>query len=355
MYKNIDIRRWWIEIDKINFYLLSTLLVIGLILSYSLSDSLDIFNKHLLFSLLAFILMIFFSFLEIKTLRRLSLFFLLVSVVILFIILFTDYEINGSKRWLIIYGFSLQPSEFIKPFYFILSAWLIIQGINGRTSYLFILVISFIIINGLIIMQPDFGMTFLISITFFCQLFIAGLSMFLVILALISLIILGLTSYYFFDHVKRRIDIFLDPLADTYQIDLSINAFKSGGLFGKGPGQGILKEKIPDANTDFIFAVAGEELGFIICSIIILLILVIIIRILLKLLKMNNPFLIISIVGLTCCFGLQSLINIFSSLSLIPTKGMTLPYISYGGSSMISSSILFGFLLSLTKNKLIYE
>ena len=355
MYKNIDIRRWWIEIDKINFYLLSTLLVIGLILSYSLSDSLDIFNKHLLFSLLAFILMIFFSFLEIKTLRRLSLFFLLVSVVILFIILFTDYEINGSKRWLIIYGFSLQPSEFIKPFYFILSAWLIIQGINGRTSYLFILVISFIIINGLIIMQPDFGMTFLISITFFCQLFIAGLSMFLVILALISLIILGLTSYYFFDHVKRRIDIFLDPLADTYQIDLSINAFKSGGLFGKGPGQGILKEKIPDANTDFIFAVAGEELGFIICSIIILLILVIIIRILLKLLKMNNPFLIISIMGLTCCFGLQSLINIFSSLSLIPTKGMTLPYISYGGSSMISSSILFGFLLSLTKNKLIYE
>ena len=355
MYKNIDIRRWWIEIDKINFYLLSTLLVIGLILSYSLSDSLDIFNKHLLFSLLAFILMIFFSFLEIKTLRRLSLFFLLVSVVILFIILFTDYEINGSKRWLIIYGFSLQPSEFIKPFYFILSAWLIIQGINGRTSYLFILVISFIIINGLIIMQPDFGMTFLISITFFCQLFIAGLSMFLVILALISLIILGLTSYYFFDHVKRRIDIFFDPLADTYQIDLSINAFKSGGLFGKGPGQGILKEKIPDANTDFIFAVAGEELGFIICSIIILLILVIIIRILLKLLKMNNPFLIISIMGLTCCFGLQSLINIFSSLSLIPTKGMTLPYISYGGSSMISSSILFGFLLSLTTNKLIYE
>ena len=129
-----------------------------------------------------------------------------------------------------------------------------------------------------------------------------------------------------YGHVKNRIDSFLGN-ADTYQIDLSLMAFKSGGIFGKGPGQGDLKEKIPDANTDFIFAVAGEELGFIFCSIIILLILTIIIRLLLKLLKMQDPYIIISIVGLTCCFGLQSLINIFSSLSIIPTKGMTLPYI----------------------------
>ena len=141
----------------------------------------------------------------------------------------------------------------------------------------------------------------------------------------------------------------------SWMLDYSLKAFKNGGWFGKGPGQGILKEKIPDANTDFIFAVAGEELGFIFCSIIILLILTIIIRLLLKLLKMQDPYIIISIVGLTCCFGLQSLINIFSSLSIIPTKGMTLPYISYGGSSMISSSILFGFLLAFTKNKNSYE
>ena len=173
--------------------------------------------------------------------------------------------------------------------------------------------------------------------------------MYLVIMALISLLILSLSFYYFFDHVQKRIDAFLNPLADTYQIDLSLKAFKSGGLFGKGPGQGVLKERIPDANTDFIFAVAGEELGFIFCSLIIFLILFIIIRFLLTLLKMKDPFLIISIVGLTCCFGLQSLINIFSSLSIIPTKGMTLPFVSYGGSSMLSSSILFGFLLSLTK------
>ncbi len=342
---------WWVGIDKINFILISILLIIGIILSFSLNTSLNIFNKHLIFAIFGYSLMIYLSSLEIKNLRRLSLLFLILFIFILISILFFDYEVKGSRRWLKIYGFSIQPSEFIKPFYFILSSWFIVQGINGRKSYLVILFLSFIIIAGLIILQPDFGMTILFFLTFFCQLFIAGLSMYLVLFALVALIILSLSSYYLLDHVHRRVDTFFNPSSDTYQIDLSLKAFKNGGLFGKGPGQGILKERIPDANTDFIFAVAGEELGFIFCALIILLILVIIIRFLLKLLKMRDPFIIIAIVGLTCSFGLQSLINIFSSLSIIPTKGMTLPFISYGGSSMISSAILFGFLLSLTNSK----
>ena len=346
-----DLKTWWKEIDKINFILISILLIFGIILSFSLNQSLMIFNKHLIFSLLFLIIMIFLSSLDVKTLRRFSLLFLIFFSILLFSILFFDYEVKGSKRWLILFGFSIQPSEFIKPFYFVLSAWLIIQGINGRTSYLFALIISFVILSALIILQPDFGMTFLLFLTFFCQLFIAGLSIYLVFLALVSLSTLCVFSYMYFDHVKKRIDSFFYSSSDTYQIDLSIQAFKSGGFFGKGPGQGTLKEKIPDANTDFIFAVAGEELGFVFCSIIIVVIFIIIIRFLLKLLKMKDPFTIIAIVGLTCCFGLQSLINIFSSLSIIPTKGMTLPFISYGGSSMISSSILFGFLLSFTKIK----
>ena len=350
-----NLRIWWKEIDKINFILISILLLIGIILSFSLNEYFIIFNKHFIFSILALFIMIFLSSFEAKTIRRISLFCFIFFVIFLVLVLFLDYEVKGSKRWLKIYNFSLQPSEFIKPFYCILSAWFIIQGINGRKAYLFILVLTFIIISSLIIMQPDFGMTFLFFLTFFCQLFIAGLSMYLVFFAIISLSLLSLISYYFFDHIQKRVDSFLNPLLDTYQIDLSLKAFKSGGLFGKGPGQGILKERIPDANTDFIFAVAGEELGFIFCSTIILLILIIIIRSLLKLFKMKDPFTIISIVGLTCCFGIQSLINIFSSLSIIPTKGMTLPFISYGGSSMISSAILFGFLLSLTKQKNINE
>ena len=342
---------WWKEVDKINFIFISTLLLVGIILSFSIKNSLELFNKHLIFSFLSFFLMIYLSSLDEKILRRIALFSLIFSILVLFFILFLDYEVKGSKRWLRIYGFSLQSSEFIKPFYFLLSAWFIVQGINGRRFYLYILFFSFILIEGLIILQPDFGVTILFFLTLLCQLFIAGLSIYLIILSLFSLLTLCFLAYYFFDHIQKRIELFLNPLSDTYQIDLSLSAFMSGGLFGKGPGQGILKERIPDASTDFIFAVAGEELGFIFCSLIILLILSIIIRFLLKLLKMKDPFIIIAVIGLVCCFGLQSLINIFSSLSIIPTKGMTLPFISYGGSSMISTSILFGFLLSITRTK----
>ena len=199
-------------------------------------------------------------------------------------------------------------------------------------------------------MQPDLGMTVLVSATFFCQLFVAGLPMMLVVYGLALILSLSILSYFFLDHVKSRIDSFLGN-ADTYQIDLSLMAFKSGGIFGKGPGQGDLKEKIPDANTDFIFAVAGEELGLIFCLIILIIILSIVVKTLLKVLKIHNPYKIIAISGLTCSFGLQSLINILSSLAMIPTKGMTLPFVSYGGSSMLATSILFGFLLSLTNIK----
>ena len=347
-------KKWWKEIDKINFILISILIIIGLILSFSLNNSLLFLNKHLFFSIFSFLIMIFLSSLDQKILRRISFFSIIFFIIILIFVLFFDYEINGSKRWLKLFGFSLQPSEFIKPLYIILSAWFVIQGINGRISYFVILFFSFVLISSLIVLQPDFGMTLLISLTFFCQLFIAGLSIYLVILALLCLTSLSFVAFYFFEHVQNRVIIFLNPEFDTSQIDLSLKAFKSGGFFGKGPGQGTLKQKIPDANTDFIFAVAGEELGFIFCALIILIILSIIVRFLLNLLTMKDPYLIIASVGLVCSFGLQSLINIFSSLSIIPTKGMTLPFISYGGSSMVSSAILFGFLLSLTKNK-IYE
>ena len=345
------ILRWWNEIDKVNFLIIIAIATIGVILSFSINKDFSLFNKHLLYSTAAIVLMIIVSSMEIKTLRRLSLIGLIVFSILLLIILFLDYEIKGSKRWLMIGNISIQPSEFIKPFFLILSAWFLTKGIEGGKKYLNILFLSFFIIVGLIILQPDFGMTFLFAASFFCQLFIAGLSIFLVIIALAILIALSITSYYVFDHVQKRINDFFDPSADTYQIDLSLKAFKSGGFFGKGPGQGILKNKIPDANTDFIFAVAGEELGFIFCIIIISLIFILVIRFLLQLLKFKEPYIIIAIAGLVCSYGLQSLINIFSSLAIIPTKGMTLPLISYGGSSMISSALLFGFLLSLTKQK----
>ena len=342
------IENWWLAIDKINFILIISLGITGVILSFSVNENFYYINRHSIFFIISILLLVFFSNLGDKNIRRVSLvsFFMLIFMLLLVFLL--DFEIRGAKRWLKIFSFSIQPSEIIKPFFIILTAWCIAQTINSKKYYIILLFVFFAILLSFIILQPDLGMTILIATTFFCQLFVAGLPLLLVFVALGFLITMTISSYYLFDHVKKRISSFLDSGADTYQIDLSIKTFQSGGILGKGPGQGILKESIPEANTDFIFAVAGEELGFVFCLIIILIILSIIIRTLIYVLKIQDPYKMIAISGLICSFGLQSLINIFSSIGLIPTKGMTLPFVSYGGSSMISISILFGFLLSLT-------
>ena len=342
------IENWWLSIDKLNFILIISLGITGVILSFSVNENFYYINRHSIFFIISILLLVFFYNLGDKNIRRVSLvsFFMLIFMLLLVFLL--DFEIKGAKRWLKIFSFSIQPSEIIKPFFIILTAWCIAQTINSKKHYIILLFVFFAILLSLIILQPDLCMTILIATTFFCQLFVAGLPLVLVFVALCFLITMTILSYYLFDHVKERISSFLDSGADTYQIDLSIKTFQSGGILGKGPGQGILKESIPEANTDFIFAVAGEELGFVFCLIIILIILSIIIRTLIYVLKIQDPYKMIAISGLICSFGLQSLINIFSSIGLIPTKGMTLPFVSYGGSSMISISILFGFLLSLT-------
>ncbi len=343
----MNIKNFWYSIDRLNFILIMILGFLGVVLSFSVNQNFLYINRHTVFFILSIIIIIFFSQQNDKNIRRIALFGFIILVLLLLSLLFFENEIKGSKRWLRVFGFSFQPSEVIKPFFIILTSWGIAQSIKGKKLYLSITFISFIILITLVLMQPDLGMTILIAATFFCQLFIAGLPMILVIYGLVLIISVSVAAYFFLDHVRNRIDSFLGN-SDTYQIDLSLMAFKSGGIFGKGPGQGDLKEKIPDANTDFIFAVAGEELGLIFCLIILIIILSIIVKTLLEVLKVNNPYKIIAISGLTCSFGLQSLINILSALGMIPTKGMTLPFVSYGGSSMLATSILFGFLLSLT-------
>jgi len=345
-------KNWWVSIDRINIILILSLGITGVILSFSIDEYFSI-NRHSIFFIFSVLLLFIFSSLNNKNVRRISLFAFIILLLIIMLILFLDYEVKGAKRWFQIFNFTIQPSEIIKPIFVILTAWCISKSIEDKKFYLAILFLFFFFLLALILMQPDLGMSVLLSATFFCQLFVAGLSIFLIIVALLFIVGISIFSYFIFDHVQSRINSFLGGLGgtDTYQIDLSIKAFMNGGLFGKGPGQGILKEKIPDANTDFIFAVAGEELGFIFCLIMIFIILSIIIRSLLKVLKLEDPYKIIAISGLICSFGLQCLINIFSSLGLIPTKGMTLPFVSYGGSSMISIAILFGFILSLTNKK----
>ena len=347
------IKIFWNSIDKLNFLLILILGLLGVLLSFSVNQNFLFINRHSVFYLFSLIIIVFLSQQNDKNIRRFALFGFIALIILLISLFFFDYEIKGAKRWLRIFNFSFQPSEVIKPFFIILSSWGIAQSIKEKKYFLPSTFIAFIILIALVLLQPDLGMTILISSTFFCQLFIAGLPIMLVIYGLILIMIVSVTSYFFLDHVRIRIDSFLGN-ADTYQIDLSLMAFKSGGIFGKGPGQGDLKEIIPDANTDFIFAVAGEELGLVFCIIILIIILLIVVKTLLKVLKNNNPYKIIAVSGLICSFGLQSLINILSSLGMIPTKGMTLPFVSYGGSSIVSISILSGIILNLTKRKINY-
>ena len=343
----MNIKTFWNSIDRLNFILIFILGLLGVLLSFTVNQSFLFINRHTVFFILGMLIILFLSQQNNKNIRRIALFGFIILIILLLSLYFFEYEVKGSKRWLRILSFSFQPSEVVKPFFIILTSWGISQSIKGKKYFLLVTFVSFLTLILLVLLQPDLGMTILIASTFFCQLFIAGLPMMLVLYGLALILSLSVLSYFFLDHVKNRIDSFLGN-ADTYQIDLSLSAFKSGGIFGKGPGQGDLKEKIPDANTDFIFAVAGEELGLIFCLIILIIILSIVIKTLLKVLKIDNPYKIIAISGLICSFGLQSLINIFSALGMIPTKGMTLPFVSYGGSSMLASSILFGFLLSLT-------
>ena len=341
------IKIFWKSIDKLNFMLILILGLLGVLLSFSVNQNFLFINRHSIFYICGLLIIIFLSQQTDKNIRRFALFGFITLMFLLLILFFFDYEINGAKRWLKLFSFSFQPSEVVKPFFIVLTSWCIAQSIKGRKYFLYSIFIIFIFLIVLVLLQPDLGMTILIASTFFCQLFIAGLSIILVIYGLILITFVSVIAYFFLDHVKSRIDSFLGN-SDSYQIDLSLMAFKSGGIFGKGPGQGDLKEKLPDASTDFIFAVAGEELGLIFCIIILIIILSIVVKTLLNVLKINSPYKIIAISGLICSFGLQSLINILSSLGMIPTKGMTLPFVSYGGSSMLATSILFGFLLSLT-------
>ncbi|MDB4861402.1 FtsW/RodA/SpoVE family cell cycle protein [Alphaproteobacteria bacterium] len=343
----MNIKIFWNSIDRLNFVLIFILGLLGVLLSFTVNQNFLFINRHTVFFIFGMLIILYLSQQNNKNIRRIALFGFIILIILLLSLYFFEYEVKGSKRWLRILSFSFQPSEVVKPFFIVLTAWGISQSINGKKYFLLVTFVSFLALSLLVLLQPDLGMTILIASTFFCQLFIAGLPMMLVLYGLALILSLFVLSYFFLDHVKSRIDSFLGN-ADTYQIDLSLSAFKSGGIFGKGPGQGDLKEKIPDANTDFIFAVAGEELGLIFCFIILIIILSIVIKTLLKVLKVHNPYKIIAISGLICSFGLQSLINIFSALGMIPTKGMTLPFVSYGGSSMLASSILFGFLLSLT-------
>ena len=354
--------RWWWTVDRWSLAAVVTLMAFGTMLALASSpavaerigvDSLYFVKRHLIFLPAAAAVMVATSMMSPLQIRRLAVVTFVGCLVGLGATLLFGIEINGSRRWLSLAGQSLQVTEFAKPTFAVVTAWLLAEKLrDGNFPGRSLTVISFAVLIALTISQPDLGQTAVIGAVWMSQLFLAGLPMALVV----GLILLGLAglagSYMTLTHVASRINRFIDPTTgDTYQIDHSLEAFSNGGFFGQGPGEGTVKNSLPDAHADFVFAVAGEELGLILTLVIVSLFAFIVLRGLLRTMGENNLFVLLAVSGLLVQFGLQTLINMASSLQLIPTKGMTLPFISYGGSSLLAIALGIGMVLALTRRR----
>lgn len=351
---------WWWTVDKVTLSLTLVLIFIGAFLVFSASPSVarrigfadyHFIKRQLLFIFISLFIIFALSLQRLKTIRRIAIIGYALTLILMMFTLFAGYETKGASRWIRLFGFSLQPSEFIKPTFVVVSAWLL-DGSKKFEDFPGGLLSAglFALTAGMLILQPDVGMTIVVSCIWGFQLFLAGLPMALVgILGLVA-VAGAIGAYFTFDHVHDRVQQFLasgDNLG--YQVRKSLEAFANGNLLGRGPGEGTVKLNLPDAHTDFIFAVAGEEFGIWLCLILVALFGIIVIRSLMLSLKDNNLFIVYASAGLAASFGLQAIINMASALHLMPTKGMTLPFISYGGSSLFASAVTIGMLLAITR------
>ena len=290
------------------------------------------------------------SMLPINWARRLSLLLTVAFCACLVAVMFIGTGTNGAARWIQLPGFQFQPSEFFKPVFVVTTAWLLALRFDDRS--LPTMQISFamlLMVAALLIKQPDFGQTALIMAVWLVQSLLAGMSFWVLgVLAAAATVGLGL-AYLTVDHVTQRIDKFLTGGGDTYQIDKALDCFRAGGLFGVGPGEGQMKFRLPEPHTDYIFSVIGEEFGMIACLVIAGLYVALVVRVFLMLLDEEDPFVMLAATGLATQFGLQATINMAVNLKLLPSKGMTLPFISHGGSSFIALCLGMGLLLGLTR------
>jgi len=359
--KNNFIKRWWKVIDQQTIIAMVILLAFSLMLVTTASPAVAnrigltdnyFSSRHLVFLTLAVIIILTFSLLDKKWIRRLAIFGFLGSLLMLILVKLYGFEVKGATRWINIGGFSYQPSEFMKPFFAVVTGWILSLHYHEDFPSFKVCFMIFLCVAALLIIQPDFGMLVMVSAVFGIQLFVAGLPIIWLFIAIFAAVFGSIGAYLLLPHVASRINRFLDPVnSENYQVTRSLEAFESGGLYGKGPGEGSVKQFLPDSHTDFIFAVAGEEFGAVICLMIIITFAYIVIRILVNLLHEDDKFIQIAAIGIISQFGLQAVINMGVSLNLLPTKGMTLPFISYGGSSTLAISIGMGMLLGLTKRK----
>ena len=359
-----ELPMWWKTIDKWSLFSLLGLFLCGLLLGMAASiplaesngkDAFYYVKRQLFYGAVSFIIIIFLSILSIKENRRIFLIGFFLSLITLFLLplIGTDHG-KGAVRWISIFGISFQPSEFLKPFYIVAITWIMSSSysnnqIPGKAiSFIFMVIIVFILIS-----QPDYGQAALFLSIWTILYFLAGASFLILFLIILATLLVGFISYMNSSHFAGRINTFLNPeIEPRSQLDFALNAIQDGGLFGVGVGEGIIKWRLPDAHTDFIIAVAAEEYGIILCLLIILFFCLIVTRSLFLLRNQTNFFIRNCGVGAISFFSLQAIINLGVSVRLLPAKGMTLPFISYGGSSLIASGFLMGLLLACTRRRI---
>ncbi len=372
---------WWWTVDRALLAAILSLMIFGVALVASASPAVaerigvsghHFLHKHLIFLAPSFFIVFGMSMLSPRAIWRIASVVLLASIGMMLMVIFFGQEVKGAQRWIEIFGFSVQPSEFVKPSFAVVAAWLI-ASYRGQTSALpesnkqgaiikktfkpvfysyHVSVGLYLFLIALLLAQPDLGMTVVITLVFAVQTFLAGLR-FRYLAILFGLGAIGLSiSYVSFDHVQSRVDRFFSPESgDNYQVEHALDAIRQGGLIGAGPGQGVAKNSIPDAHADFIFPVLVEEMGVVFALFTLGLFLFVILRGFKRLRETQDVFCLLAAGGLLAMFGFQSLIHIGSSLNILPAKGMTLPFLSYGGSSLLSMALSMGMVLSLTRQR----
>lgn len=365
---NIDRRntsaigQWWMTLDRPAFFAMMALISIGVFLVAAGSPPVarriglpDFYfvTRHQVFLVISTLVMVLVSMLHPQQVRRLAVIGFTISIVLLVLLPFIGYENKGSVRWMRLAGMSLQPSEFMKPCFAVVLGWIFAARYQAPDFPSYRLAFfMYALVCLLLIIQPDFGMVVTVTGMFGVQFFLAGMP-FLWVVGAIILAIGGIyVAYHAMPHVASRIDRFLDPSSgDNYQVEKSLDAFQQGGWFGRGPGEGVVKQHIPDSHTDFIFSVAGEEFGLLFCLLIVLIFAFIVVRGFLKLGKEHDMFSLIVVGGLLAQFGIQAIVNMGVAVNLLPAKGMTLPFLSYGGSSLIAMAGGMGMMLALTRKR----
>ena len=353
---------WWWTIDRWSMAALALLMVIGALLIMAASPAVaerigaehfHFVRRQFLFVPPALLLMVVSSLASPRLVRRLACLGLVVSVALMIATLGMGQEVKGAARWLSLGGLSLQPSEFVKPSFAVVAAWMFAsQQQADRIPGNLVALALYLLVACLLLLQPDVGMTLVISAVWFVEFFLAGLPLLWVVMATVSGLAGLVGAYFAFSHVQARVDSFLDPAAgNSYQVMTALQAFHNGGLFGRGPGEGRVKAVLPDAHTDFIMAVAGEEFGLVLCLLVVGLFGFVVLRGFTRMLAEENLFVLLAASGLLVQFGLQAIINLASTLRLMPTKGMTLRFISYGGSSTLALALGMGMMLALTRKR----